>query len=69
MSPVKTFCSLTMLITIEMVKEFRLKIGLSLLECKHYLSLANSDNITDKEQLYYKAIQLEFNSRKFRNVK
>lgn len=58
-----------MLITIEMVKEFRLKIGLSLLECKHYLILANSDSITNKDQLFYKAIQLEFNSRKFRNMK
>lgn len=56
-----------MKLTAELMKEFRETSGLCLMECKHWLTLANSEDITAKEDLYAKAIDLEFNSRKYKN--
>lgn len=56
-----------MKLTAELIKEFRDISGFFLMDCKHWLTLANSEDITAKEALYAKAIDLEFNSRKYKN--
>lgn len=56
-----------MKLTAELIKEFREISGLCMMECKHWLTLANSEDTTAKEALYAKATDLEFNSRKYKN--
>lgn len=56
-----------MKLTVELIKEFREISGLCIMDCKHWLTLANSEDIIAKEALYAKAIDLEFNSRKYKN--
>lgn len=56
-----------MKLTAELMKEFREISGFCLMECKNWLTLANSEDTIAKETLYAKAIDLEFNSRKYKN--
>lgn len=56
-----------MKLTVELMKEFREISGFCLMDCKHWLTLANSEDTTAKEALYAKATDLEFNSRKYKN--
>ena len=43
-----------MKLTAELIKEFREISGFCLMECKHWLTLANSEDTTEKEALYAK---------------
>ena len=47
-----------MKLTAELIKEFREISGFCLMECKHWLTLANSEDTTEKEALYAKAIAM-----------
>ena len=44
-----------MIIDKELIYEFRKEVGISLKECKFWLSIVNSESITDKQHLFSKA--------------
>jgi len=53
-----------MIIDYRVVLDFRNLTGFSLVESKHFLTMVNSPDIIDQEELFEKAKKFEFNSRK-----
>lgn len=53
-----------MKITADIVKEMREKTGLAMIECKHFLNIANLDTTINKEKLIEDAVNEYFKSRK-----
>lgn len=51
-------------ITKAIVLEMRDQTGLAMMECKHFLTLANSESILTEKELIEKAIEMYFSKRR-----